>query len=279
MKNIGRYAPLGLLMPWILAGIMLLAFVVPAFGGPGDDPGDGKIVTGDAGADGSLKISIKCKKADGTVEDIDLTVQINVETHDVNGNGTVEADEKAWAIEAAIDDLTPACFTASWGNLPDRVILDAGDGCEITELEITDDDTKETIGDKITPRPPKKAKGKASFEGASQGGTASLAVGSVSATVNTTGLTTSQIMDTLATQLSAQGVSALFDGTEIYIMEDLTELLSGGNTDAGLALNLKVSVPEIGPTLTVWGLIVLAVLLMASAIFVFFRRKRVTVSP
>jgi LPXTG-motif cell wall-anchored protein len=33
------------------------------------------------------------------------------------------------------------------------------------------------------------------------------------------------------------------------------------------------------PSLTNWGLMILVALLVASAVFVFFRRKRVTVSP
>jgi hypothetical protein len=243
------------------------AFLCLGLGAPAlADDGDGRIKVSKPGGKGTVKVTIKCKRANGTVEEIAVQVPIDPETEKT-------ADEKRDKIDAAIDKMQPDSFLSLTSD--DHTIhLVPHEGNKIISIETDGDDTNETIGHRVDSAEP--VKGACRFDGVPDGGYATVAVDQFVAQTDTGGKTTDQIMQELAQQLSNQGVGAQFENAQIVITDNLANReLTTGDSDPGLSFRLHVGVVDAPiPTVSQWGLIVLTLLLLTAGTIIVGRPRR-----
>jgi hypothetical protein len=190
----------------------------------------GTIKVGDPTKDGSITIEIRCEYHDGGVESTEVTVPILADD---------DASTKAAKIRDAIRNMAPDCFVDYYLGNGEISLAPVGDNTVIG-VKIVRDDTCEPIGTKVT-APPKRTTGKAGFEGTPNGGgQAAVKVGETTGQTSTTGKTLFQIVLDIFNSLVSQGVDAVFSENEIWIQDDLTDvMLTASNTDSGLTLNLS----------------------------------------
>ncbi|MCI0580512.1 MAG: hypothetical protein L0332_23475, partial [Chloroflexi bacterium] len=196
--------------------------------------GDGLIKVGDPQKDGVVKLEIHCKRANGSVEKVQVSVAILAAD---------DAAEKADKIEQAIDDADPDCFSA--GSFSNEVNLEPEDGNKITDVDLQQDTTVETISVKVDSA--ESVSGRFSLEGLPEGGSISLVLPTAVAMVPTSpSMPVPLIMQQLFAQLLSQNVAATYDGQQIVILEpDLSgQLLTADNTDFGLDVHLAVSTSD-----------------------------------
>jgi hypothetical protein len=231
--------------------------------------GEGLIRCGTPTMDGLLDVTIKCKNADTTIETIYVSVAIS------SGD---DAIGKALSIQATIDAQNPDCLSTS--RTANQISLIPCASCSVQSIEIENDSTGGTSAITINPKADDQVKGEIWLQGApTPGGVTNVSVGGLTFDHTSAPLMTTQdimmgLTSLIMSDISA-GVDATFDGGKINIWNDLRNVeLGAGNDDPGLELNQSVVVSTGAvPAISGWGLVLLAVFLLAGAVLVLADRK------
>jgi hypothetical protein len=208
--------------------------------------------------DGTVTVTIKCQRANGTVQEIFASAAIE---------DTDDAEAKAAAIRTAINNQQSDCMNATSDGGTDSadITLTPEEGCKIISMTTNDDGTRESLGHKV--ESPEDVSADAGLEGTGEGGTALLALDGSSAEVSSTGKPALQIMQELVLDLSGQGVDVSFDGVRIRFGGNVAnQMVRIGVDDPALRMSLHVGVTTLVPAMSPFATSVLVASLLGVAL-------------
>lgn len=235
------------------------------------------ISCGDPTKTGTVTVAIKITKADGTTRTVSWNAAISASD---------DANQKAQKIRDAAPPSDPDVTIGGTGNVVSATTKNAGD--KITKMGLANDTTNETEAHNVFSVSVTGDHGIFSAEGSAVGGgSVAITYKGMTATVNTTGGETgAQIEDQLRAIFKGMGIAADIslvdpvpgvgtDGRYLYFMDPTLTPMIVSVMDQGIENDLAMMVdPATIPTLSQWGLIALALVLVAAGFFVMQRRRR-----